>query len=297
MIESSNVRAYINYLHQMRTGNSAEIGLLNKWSSLSEDEIQIQLANLYEHWNLSDTQAKIHEQNFIRFSQPTEISNSTQLNDLAKQKNIAEQIVEKKSNTILIVTISIIVGLGMGAMIYWIMNTKKPLDEISDLKPQIMAPPVSTIQDTITQSIVQPTIDSTILNSDSISSLASNTSSFELNVSDQKNIQSIKELLDAEIHQDFAAVVSFYADNMLQYWDLTQPSHEMLEERYKAVWSKIEHPENRNIQFGKVGERQYKLTGVFDYWSKVKDEQRSIPIHTIFSFNEEGKINYVNDEK
>ena len=53
MINKLNIRGYINYLYLQRygsygNGENVPIELLNNWSKVPEEEIQIQLNKLYE---------------------------------------------------------------------------------------------------------------------------------------------------------------------------------------------------------------------------------------------------------
>lgn len=81
MINEQNIVAFISTLYQKKYGEPAPADLLNKWSRLSNREIEINLHELFNHWGYSKDQAQ------------TEINNF-----LATQNSAHKQVVESKSH-------------------------------------------------------------------------------------------------------------------------------------------------------------------------------------------------------
>lgn len=64
-IHSSNISQFIKYLFWKRKGAMPSQELIDSWTSLSNEEIQVHLKNLFSTWGLSDEEMKQEVQKFI----------------------------------------------------------------------------------------------------------------------------------------------------------------------------------------------------------------------------------------
>lgn len=71
MINRSNIRSYIDFLHYKKYDIGAKEDLLERWVNLSDFEITKQLSGLYQHWNISPQIAKDYEHTFLNKSANT----------------------------------------------------------------------------------------------------------------------------------------------------------------------------------------------------------------------------------
>lgn len=65
VINKSNIRKYIDFLHFKKYDIGAKEELLSRWSDLSDFEIRTQLTGLYNHWNIDPLSAQRFEDTFI----------------------------------------------------------------------------------------------------------------------------------------------------------------------------------------------------------------------------------------
>ncbi len=106
MINKLNIRGYINYLYLQRygsygNGENVPIELLNNWSKVPEEEIQIQLNKLYESWNWNKEISNANEELFTKiFSE-----------DAAKNLNLKSKHRKLIWLAIVILMISSIIGI------------------------------------------------------------------------------------------------------------------------------------------------------------------------------------------
>jgi hypothetical protein len=297
VIHQGNIKAYINFLHQKRTGHIASEALLQKWVGLTSEEIPTQLQHLYQHWDLSFSEASIHEQNFIAFSKP-QLNIEKQAESLAQKPNLSQVVKPRKSNIFLIVVLTLLLSLVIGCVIYWMMNRSNSAEATISIKPQLSTTPISQKPANVqvaTEPLQANTTNQTMQNPQV---LVPKTEAIKpLSSQDERNILSINNLLQAEINQDFEYIAPYYSSDLRQYWDIENPDYESLKNRYENIWSKISQAENKNIHCEKLRKNTYRLLGQFDYYSLKQQAFKSVPVQTIFEFDEEGKIVFTNKEE
>jgi hypothetical protein len=294
MITSQNISAYINYLHQQRLGIPAAQSLLDKWHLLPNHEIQLQLKNLYHHWNLNEQAAKIHEQNFLSFNNPRIVEQAKAPFDEREPKAETVNIAPKKSSLLWSILSVIIIGGAIGLCIYlWSAEGKSVESSVAtntasepSINHQISEPPVA----------INPTNNSEDTNSSASTTDTTIGTNIDTSISiiDKQNFMALQSLFDAEVSQDFEQVARFYSPTMKRYWDLDQPQIEDLQSRYEHLWTKISNPVNKDLKVSKVGEKKYRITGVFQYFHVDKQKDLSTTINTVFEFDDDGKIIYAN---
>jgi hypothetical protein len=310
MINNQNITAYINYLHQKRTNQNASNELLQKWGSLSNAEIPTQLQNLYAHWGLDAASAQTHERNFLNFINPPIVVSNT-YEPIAKTENI---IAPKKKNYFWPILVGLLVlGGGIGGFMAW-QNT----DAIGSTDTQTASPTNSANSAnnannsnpayTPSPNVVNPTStapipDATVAtnttaapSAEPVPDAAANTT-LDITPKDKENIQNISNLLDAEQNRNFENIYNYFGADLRQYWDISMPNRDELQARYEDVWSKSSDGKNLNMKVSKVGNNKYRVTGQYEYYSIKSEVTKTVPVNTIFEFNEEGKIIYTNKAK
>ena len=68
MINKSNIRNYIEFLHYKKYDIGPKEELLERWGDLSDFEITKQLSGLYQHWEIAPDVAQKYEQAFLEKS-------------------------------------------------------------------------------------------------------------------------------------------------------------------------------------------------------------------------------------
>lgn len=102
--------------------------------------------------------------------------------------------------------------------------------------------------------------------------------------------QKIQRLISAEDNRNIDGILSMFDANMLQYWDMKNPSNTQLRNRYMDAWSKTDDVKHKNVRIHRVSKNTYDINGDFSYYSLKEDTYKSVPIKTRVIFNDEGKI-------
>jgi hypothetical protein len=303
MITQQNISAYINYLHQKRTNQNASAELLQKWRALSNAEIPEQLQNLYTHWNLDAASAQTHEANFVNFTNPQVVR--TEPTNASIENYAPTPITVQKNNNFWPVLLGIlIIGGGVGGFLAWKNNlipesiqnlaTNKPAQDI--IEQPAFSPPdnigAQPINDAPTATTEPP--PSNVQEAQVPPSTVNN---LEITQIDKENIQSISNLLEAEQGRDFESIYTYFAPEIRQYWDIKYPTKEELLNRYTDLWNKATDGKNLDMKVSKTANNKYRVTGMYEYFSLKSQITKTVPVNTIFEFNEDGKIVYENAAK
>lgn len=307
MINKLNIRGYINYLYLQRNGSNAPQELLQKWSALSDQDIQLQLQNLYASWNLNSVDSNNYEQMYeaaIRATvppiptPPPPVAHPASYSPHQVQPHQTQQArpyvpQKKSSNTIAILLGVLLIGGLIGFGVWWMQsNRNAQLSEDASTSPTEI---------TNTPSIADPQSEQAITNLDNIrraneekriadSIFQMNNAEENYSDDDRQNIQNIHDLLAAEESQNFDAIYSYFSPSMEQYWDISYPTREELETKYYDTWQKSSDTKHFNTVIEKVGDKMYVLKGTFQYFSFKKQQTKTLPIRTFFQFDENGKI-------
>jgi hypothetical protein len=307
MINKLNIRGYINYLYLQRNGSNAPQELLQKWSALSDQDIQLQLQNLYASWNLNSFDSNNYEQMYdaaIRatvppiptppppVAQPASYSpHQVQPQQTQQARPYVPQ--KKSSNTIAILLGVLLIGGLIGFGVWWMQSNRN-----AQLSEDVSTSPTEI---TNTPSIADPQSEQAITNLDNIrraneekriadSIFQMNNAEENYSDADRQNIQNIHDLIAAEESQNFDAIYSYFSPSMEQYWDISYPTREELETKYYDTWQKSSDTKHFNTVIEKVGDKMYVLKGIFKYFSFKKQQTKTLPIRTFFQFDENGKI-------
>jgi hypothetical protein len=84
MINQSNIVAFIQHLYTLKNNTAAPTDLLQKWGALSNEEIPVQLQNLFAHWQFSTQQQSSITDAFLKQQQ----SNNKPAINSAIKKNV-----------------------------------------------------------------------------------------------------------------------------------------------------------------------------------------------------------------
>ncbi len=318
MINQQNISAYINYLHQKRTSANATPELLQKWSNLSNAEIPAQLQNLYAHWGLDASSAKVHENNFLQFINPPVAAPANYITASKPTHNTHYEnvIPEKRKNNFLPMLLGLLViGGGVGGFLAWqntnsattvesnATTTTPSADAVTNTAPpttSIQATPTTTIN-SAPSAVVTPNNNNQPaattpqqLPTNNATTATTPINNLAINDQDRTNIQTISNLLDAEQSRDFDVIYRYFGNGLRQYWDIATPTREELYVRYNDVWQKSQDGKNLDMKVSKMGDNKYRVTGQYQYYSVKSEMEKTVPVNTIFEFDSDGKIIYTN---
>jgi hypothetical protein len=309
MINNLNIRGYINYLYLQRNGNNAPQELLQKWSNLSTEEIQLQLQNLYASWQLQFTESNEYEKNYIQAitatipvpqpivpTPPPNIVEPHQIQTHQTQE-ARPYISQKKSNNILL---WILVFLLIGGLLVFAISKIKNSNTTS--VANTIAPTENNLP-----SVAPPIVEEPIINFDSAKKAtetaialpqpdnAASEEDFkgegdETEITDNQNKDAIQQLIEAEEQRDFEKIYSYYSPSMEKYWDIKYPTRNELQTKFSAIWGKTANPKHTNITIKKYANNSYIATGNYEYYGLISKSIKSVTFKTIYKFDENGKI-------
>jgi hypothetical protein len=107
--------------------------------------------------------------------------------------------------------------------------------------------------------------------------------------------ESIRNYVRAEDNRDFNTLISLLSSNMIKYWHIDYPTISQLEKTYQSSWNKISQSENEINSIEKVNENTYDMNNSFTYTGRNTGETKTISSTIRFQFDNNGKINYINE--
>lgn len=100
----------------------------------------------------------------------------------------------------------------------------------------------------------------------------------------------IRNLVAAEAERNLYKIKEFYADNIVQYYDMYAIDKVVLGERYKQVWEKSLESSNDIQRISKIDENTYIMRTIFKDQNKRSKKRISVDVKVKFVFDEQGKI-------
>ncbi len=292
MINKENIVAFISFLYEKKYNQAAPDDLLESWENIDDDETNIHLQGLYNHWGLDKTTSDNYESEFLNtktkknFSKPImpslpeepsssinrQQTNSSSQNSYTPPTNNNAEYYAYKTNTSnkkwLFALIGILILGGAGYYI-WNLSQKEnaaPKDvvatnsinkDIKESKPQVKP--------------IEPAAP-------------------EQTEQDAQNARTINDLLQAESSRDFDAIYQYFDTNMQRYWDINYPTYSELYERYTHIWGITEDQEHTNVRVNKISNNTYDVLSSYSYYSLKEEKQKHLNTKTRYVFNNEGKI-------
>ncbi|PSK94030.1 hypothetical protein [Taibaiella chishuiensis] len=280
MINSTNIRGYINFLHFKKYSAPATEELQRRWAILSDAEIASQLQGLYQHWGIDTTTGLLYEQEFYQAVAPLSSATLQQPQQAQQQAPQPQQTPlppppaydyaapQARSNkTVLYVGIIVLLALA-GAFAFYTTN-KKPDNTTTAQKPDTAKTAPAPVKQTATEP-EEPVLAET--------------------ETDEVNKGVIHNLLKAEESKDIGAILDCFSPDMQQYWDINYPSQEELTRRYTSVWDKSADGKHQRVRLKKTGDNTYDMYADYEFFS-IKDQvTKTVKAHVRYVFDKYNKI-------
>jgi hypothetical protein len=299
MITNLNIRGYINFLD-----------LLQKWTSLPNEEIRHQLQNLYTSWQLSLAESNQYEHQYLEAIQAalpkTEPASIPQVNVTPHQiqphqtQEARPYVPQKKGGNFLMWLLGLI---GFGCVIgigIWLMQSRNdsvatnvvaPLQDNSvSVAPAVVETPIANF-DSANKATEIIATDSAMDGEDEIDNPEA------LTEIDNQNINSIKQLMVAEEERDFDKIYSYYSPSIEKYWDINYPTRDELQTRFTKVWQRSSNPKHYNVEVRKIAENKYVASGLYEFFQVKTNSKKEIFFQNVFAFDENGKVVLTNEIK
>lgn len=266
MINSTNIKGYINFLHIRKYNAPATEELQSRWAMLSDQEITEQLQGLYQHWGIDVLAGRNYEQEFYQAQTPPVIS---QVPPVPEPSAYDYTTAAPKSNKSTVYVVVILLLALAGAFLFYKMNKKETVQE-----PPKQTQVRSEKQNSVPQSATEPAKPVVL----------------EETEQDEVNKGVINTLLQAEESKDMGAILNCFSPDMQQYWDINYPSQEELTKRYNSVWEKSADGKHLNVRFKKTAENTYDMLADYEFFS-IKDQvSKTVKAHVRYVFDNNNKI-------
>lgn len=272
MINSTNIKGYINFLHLKKYNAPATDELQSRWAMLSDQEVQAQLQGLYQHWGIDAVLGRNYEQEFYQ------VQTASQVRPVSQPLPVQQEPVQpaaynytepkpKGSKSTLYVAVILVLAL-VCAFLFYKMNKKE--DTVT--KQPAATPTTSPVN--VPQSATAPAKPVVL----------------EETEEDEVNMGVVRNLMQAEETKDMGAILSCFSPDMQQYWDISYPSQEELTRRYNSVWEKSAEGKHLNVRLKKTGESTYDMFADYEFFS-IKDQvTKTVKAHVRYVFDKNNKI-------
>lgn len=301
MININSLGAYINFLHKKRKGTDAPAELIQQWNQIQQSDIDRELKNLYQFWQLTPDQIQTYEaefqsmqnlntppnyqpkpeqvvQNFNHQNSPNPSQIYTPPPPAQNPMQQQHQPLQKKGMStlsVLLIVIALIIVLPVaGYFGYKYINNPEQVNtepfQMSEVKSN---PSTSTPKK---KEVVKSDIDSlSVIDEDD----------------KREKINTINNLIKAEENRDFTSIMNNFSPQIIKYWDLTNPSRERMYNLYESTWAKALDISYNNISVQRITDNIYEMTADYSYYSIKDDDIKSFKIKNRYEFDKNGKIN------
>jgi S1-C subfamily serine protease len=103
----------------------------------------------------------------------------------------------------------------------------------------------------------------------------------------------IRGFVAAEDSRNFDRLYSFFSDNLMRYWDLSNPTYDDLLNRYQYVWGKTSQSRNIITDIRKITDRTFDLYTEYEYYDRRRERTISKSSRVRYHFDGSGKIDEV----
>lgn len=268
MINSTNIKGYINFLHIRKYNAPATEELQSRWAMLSDQQITEQLQGLYQHWGIDVLAGRNYEQEFYQAQTPPVISQVPPVQVAPSAYDYTAAAPKSNKSTVYVVVI-LLLSLA-GAFLFYKMNKKETVQEPAPKQTQAR----SEKQNSVPQSATEPAKPVVL----------------EETEQDEVNKGVINTLLQAEASKDMGAILNCFSPDMQRYWDINYPSQEELTKRYNSVWEKSADGKHLNVRLKKTAENTYDMLADYEFFS-IKDQvSKTVKAHVRYVFDNNNKI-------
>ena len=286
MINQTNIKAYINFLHLKKYSAPATDDLKNRWATVPDNEIPAQLQGLYQHWGIDMATASVYEQSFLStmqqqppvmpYQQPQAYQQPQQQ---YQQPYNTPPPAQKSSKTPLIIGVAVVVLALAGFGVYKMIN-KDNGDS-----------PASTTQDStaVAAPEVKPVEQSAVAPSEVVPETPTVTSG-DMNENDDANVATIENLLHAEESRNLSRILGNFSTDVQQYWDISYPTQSELTNRYSDVWRKSENGKHHNVRISKVSDNTYDMLADYQFFSVREGVTKAVKVQVRYVLDGDNKI-------
>lgn len=265
MINSTNIKGYINFLHLRKYNAPATEELQSRWAMLSDQEISAQLQGLYQHWGIDVPSGRNYEREFYQAQLPPVVSATPADNPLYDYT-----APKTKSNKSTIYVVVILLLVLAGAYLFYTLNKKEAVQPVAEAPAKSRPAKQSNVPQTATEPAKPVVLEET--------------------EQDEMNKGVINTLLQAEETKDMNAILNCFSPDMQQYWDINYPSEEELTRRYHSVWEKSAEGRHLNVRLKKTAENTYDMAADYEFFS-IKDQvTKTVKAHVRYVFDNNNKI-------
>lgn len=255
MINKKNIANYIQFLYQEKYNKVAPIEIINSWQKLNDLEIELNLKKLYQKWELNEVSIKLFENSFL------------------SKKNT-----KAKFNLTIIILAIFLFGLGISFLL--LKNNETPNEEIAIINQK-------NTNSTFNSPSKKEEPSTTIQNSEKIVTKENKKNIVETSELFQETIQ---KLINAENNRDFEKIYQCFSPNIVRYWDLKNPSHKQLKNRYEHLWKVSKNNFQKTTFVNQINSRTFVVNGNFSYFSIKENKEKQIETVTTFIFDSNGLI-------
>lgn len=291
MINTSNIKAYINFLHLKKYSAPATEELKTRWASVPDMEIAGQLKGLYQHWGIDPATASLYEQVFLQsqqsqqappaYEQPYHPPAYQQQPVQPQQQYIPAPA--SKSKTPLIIGLVVLLLAAAGAVVF-LMTKDGRNPETANANTTIDSSPKAA--PVTEQSAVEPH-DTAI---PATQTVYDEDNATEADDDATVKIETIRSLISGEENRNMTDILNSFSPDMEQYWDISYPTQEELVKRYNSVWTKSGNGKHNHIRIDEVSHNTYDLYADYEFYS-VKDQvSKALNVHVRYVFDDNGKI-------
>ena len=103
----------------------------------------------------------------------------------------------------------------------------------------------------------------------------------------------IRGFVAAEDSRNFERMYSYFSDNLIRYWDLSNPTYNDLLNRYRYVWGKTSQSRNLITDIRKITDRTFDLYTEYEYYDRRRERTISKSSRVRYHFDGSGKIDEV----
>jgi S1-C subfamily serine protease len=103
----------------------------------------------------------------------------------------------------------------------------------------------------------------------------------------------IRGFVSAEDSRDFQRLYGYFSENLIRYWDISNPTYSDMLNHYQTVWSRVSQSRNIITDIRKITDRTFDLYTEYEYYDLRKQATISKSSRVRYHLDGSGKIDEV----